>query len=389
MPLSNETLYTMMGRVRNTKPNAKAEQIRTWINDAIRDVINTRTYWADLNVRGIISIPAAYATGVIGTQTGSNLVLGGGTTFFPISDVVNTSLTDDVTETGYFEVPLGNMQNVQEDGVLLVDAGSPSQEAVPILRVTATTFTGKFQFTHNAGAPVTESSLTGLQFRAGYNYPIFTVLAVIDQNTLLLDNQWGGPPLNAAPYQIVKMYVTISSKLRKMLDAVDQEQGWPLDLTTYTWQLLNSIDPQRSDTSDPRTLVPYSPSYAGNQQWEIWPASATPRQIAILYTKQWPELVDPTDIPPNFLEPTIFTNLAASTALATKLTAKDEWYDPRAADRLEKMAAGQLTSAMNNDEDRQVRDYQNLRNSLFPGTSYNWLQNHPYGADWGFGINSF
>jgi hypothetical protein len=382
MPLVNEKLYRMIGRVRSIKPNAKPESIRTWINDAIRDVINTRTYWADLLVTGIISVPNLYNTGTISTVTGSPLILGGGTTFFPVSDVVNTTLQVSVTEPGYLEVTPASMTGIVEDGSLLVDTvGSGIQEAVPILRTTPSTFTGKFQYAHPLGVPATQSSLVGRQWRAGYDYPIFTVIAVIDANTLMLDNPWGGPPLNSAKYWVYQIYYTLDSKIRKLLDAVDQQQGWPLDLLTYTHTTLNTIDPQRSDQSDPRALVPFRPTFSGNQQWELYPAPDCARQIAYLYSKQWPELLDDNDVPPSFLEPTIFTNLAASAALRTKISEKDPWYLPNEAMTYEKLAAAQLMNATGADEDRQVRDYQNIRQSLLGSRSFNWYQSHALGAD--------
>lgn len=377
MPLVNEDLHRMIGRVRNIKPNAKPEAIRTWINDAIRDVINMRTYWADLLVTGIISVPDLYNTGLISTTRGSNLVLGGGATFFPVADTANTTLQTEVTEPGILEVTPASMAGIAEDGSLLVDSiGSTVQEAVPILRVTGASFTGRFKHPHPLGVPVTQSSLVGRQFRAGYDYPIFSIIAVIDANTLMLDNPWGGPPLTSAKYWIYQIYYTLDSKIRKLLDAVDQQQGWPLDLLAYTHTTLNTIDPQRSDQSDPRALVPFRPTLSGNQQWELYPAPDNARQIAYLYSKQWPELLDDSDIPPSFLEPTIFTDLACSTALGTKIGERDPWYLPNDSVRYERLAAAKLVSATNNDEDRQVRDYQNIRQSLLGSRSFNWDQSH-------------
>jgi hypothetical protein len=375
MPLTNENLYTMIGRVRSAKPNAKPEQVRTWINDAVRDVINARTYWADLLNSSVVSIPDAYAAGVASTTTGSVIVPGTATSW-PVSDVVNITILDEIPEPGYIEVNCSSVTGLAVDGILLVDAGTPAEEYVPIFRVSPSTFIGKFANVHPAGVTATQSSLVNRQLRMGYNYPIFTVIAVKDPQTLVIDNPWGGPAVTSVPYQIILMYTILDSKIRRLLDGVDQQQGWPLDFDAYTFSMINTLDPQRSDNGDPRTIVPFAPSLAGNQRWEIWPSSGTARQLAYVCTRQWPEMVSMTDIPPPFLEPTIFVNLAKSSALGTKLSKDDDWYMPKDAERWERMAAAQLTQAMNNDEDRNIRDYQALKRSLFGVRSYNWQQNH-------------
>lgn len=374
MPLSNDSLATLAGRVRNHKPNAKPEQVRTWLNDAIRDVINARTYWADLLTPFVIACPGAYTAGLVGTVTGSRQVSGTGTSW-PVSDVVNTTLGESVNQPGVVEIALTSMLNVQEDGILLVDVGA-AQEAVPILRVTPYAIQARFNNVHAAGALVTQSSLAGLQFRIGRNYPYFTVMAIVDGSTLLLDNPWGGPPLSGQTYQILKMLYHMHARMRKPLDVVDQQQGWPLDLNAYSITIVNQIDPQRSDTGDPRTMFPHTPSPSGNMRWEVWPAPTSARQIACILSLQWPEMVDLNDVPPPFLEATIFSDLAVSTALATKLGPQDAWYLPKDSIRWEQQAAAKLTQAMNNDEDRNVRDYSIMRNSTFGRMNFNWHQSH-------------
>lgn len=378
MPLSSDNLASLTGRVRNAKPNAKGEQVRTWLNDAIRDTINARTYWADLLLPYIIACPSAYSTGLITTANGSATVAGAGT-LWPVSDVVNTTLGQDVFEAGVAEVSLASMAGVAEDGILLVGAGA-NQEAVPILRVSATTIIGRFQKTHATGDAVTQSSLAGRQLRISRNNPIFTVMGIVDPSTLLLDVAWGGPALVGAAYQVLKMYYHVHSRLRKVLDAIDQQQGWPLDLESYSVTVVNTIDPQRTDTGDPRTMFPHTPSPSGNMRWEVWPAPTSARQVSAILSLQWPDMVDLADTPPPFLEPTIFSDLATSTALATKLGAKDDWYLPRDSVRWEQQAAAKLTQAMNNDEDRNVRDYSIMRRSIFGRFNMAWHQSHSISA---------
>lgn len=380
MPLHSDTLHTMMGRLKQVKPNAGAEAIKTWLNDAVRDTINRRTYWADLGYRGVISIPDAYATGTIATTRGSAVVAGSGT-LWAIGDIVNTTMVDSVAGGTYEDVALASMAGIAEDLILTVDAGNPQQEMVPITRVNSDTITALFRNPHNAGTTVSVSSLAGLQLRTGSSYPIFTVLGVTSATELLIDNQWGGPALAGVAYQIIKMYTSLVSNIRRLDFAVDQRQGNPIDVTRLTQSILQVIDPQRSNTSsDPASLVPMSPSPSGNQQWEIWPASTSSRQLPYLCSRQWPLMENLSDVPPPFLDPVLFVRKAMAEALRTKIPVgpkkEDPWYDLKAADVRERDYEQLLATAMNNDEDRHTHDYQINVRSMMGMMSGTWNQSH-------------
>ena len=155
MPLFHETLYHLRGRVLNAKPNAKPESVRMWLNDAIRDVINARTYWADLLVLNVLSVPLLTTSGSVSTTLGSS-VLTGSLTNWPVGDVVNTTLSQAVIDTGNQEAVPVSMNGITDDSILWIDIGALA-EAVPVYKAGSTSFIGKFQFTHAVGAPVLQS----------------------------------------------------------------------------------------------------------------------------------------------------------------------------------------------------------------------------------------
>jgi hypothetical protein len=230
----------------------------------------------------------------------------------------------------------------------------------------------------------------GQQFRTGYQYPIFTILAVPTPTSLILDSPWGGLPLTNVSYYILGMYFSVlassvNANVRKIIAAVDQCQGIPLN-TSMTQEELNIRDPQRSDNSDPLAFASRGPSASGFMQWEIYPAPTSARQIAFLAALQWPELIDDEAIPPPFLEPTIFTNKAISMALSTRLSKDDVFFDPKLADRYERLAKEDLVQAMNSDEHLAIQDFSNQLESLCgPGANSTfWLKHDPAQLAWSF-----
>jgi hypothetical protein len=391
MAFTSENLYSMIGRVQAVRPSLGRERYRQYINDAIRWVINKRPYWVDLRKSGIVSVPNQTITGTISIATGSKQVVGVGTGW-PTNDIVNTTLAEPVTAPGGFsEVQLTSVLGLQPDGVLYIDGGTPSAEAVPINLIKGNSVVGLFQFAHNAGATAVQSSLVGQQLRTGYQYPVFTILAVPTPTTLLIDSPWGGLPLVGVNYYIMGMYYSIlassnNANIRKIVAAVDQQQGIPLD-TDMTQEELDIRDPQRSDNSDPIAFASRGPSAAGFMQWEIYPGPTSQRQIAFLASLQWPEMITDDSLPPPFLEPTIFTNMAASKALSTRTSKDDPFFDPRLAKDYERWAKEDLIAAINADETLAIQDYKNQYASLLGGPGENsafWLRHEPSQLDWSF-----
>jgi hypothetical protein len=381
MALTSETLFSMVGRVNDARAEFGDSRCRQAINDAVRWAINKRPYWVDLRKTGVVSVPNQTNTGTINLNTGSNLVTGAGMTW-PTNDIVNTTLAEPVVSPGGFDkIALASVSGLQPDGVLLIDQGNPNQEYCPVYLVEGLSITTKFQFAHNIGATVTQSSLVGQQLRTGYEFPVFTVMAVPTPTTLLIDSPWGGPPLTNWFYYILGMYYSVlassqNQNIRKIVTCIDQQQGIPLD-TGMTQEELNMTDPQRSDNSDPIAFVSRGPSAAGFMQWEIYPAPTCGRQIAFLCSLQWPKMTDDESIPPPFLEPTIFTNKAISLALATKLSKDDPFFDPKLAAWYERLALEDLNQAMASDENLAIQDYNQQSSNLFgPGQNSTFWMRH-------------
>lgn len=375
MPISTDNLHTMLGRVKDAKPNVPMEQARTAINDAIRGCINMRTYWADLGSREIVSVPDVVSVGTVSVATGSRLAIGSGTAW-PTSDIVNTVLSNDIQGGGYDRATLADITGVTTNSILLLDQGTPAEESVAVVRIDGNDVTAQFAYAHNATCTVRASSYSGRQLRLGRGAPVFTIRSVPTSTTLELDNAWGAGALTGLSYQILLMYVTIHPQFRRFHSVLDQKSGRPLNFLSISKSLLSQMDPQRSSTGDPRNLVDHIPSASGNMQWEIWPSPTSSRQIDVFFSKQWPELVNPQDIPPPFLEATIFTDLASASVLQKRVGVKDPYFDPKLAANYYQIGKSKYELAVNNDEDRHSMDYQHHLGMISSSHDYNWMQSH-------------
>jgi hypothetical protein len=71
-------LGQMVGRVAHWNYDAPITEIRKWINDSYRDIINSRS-WNGLKIRGQLTVPNIYSTGTVTLTLGSQTVVGTGT----------------------------------------------------------------------------------------------------------------------------------------------------------------------------------------------------------------------------------------------------------------------------------------------------------------------
>lgn len=377
MAYYNYTAYELVGRIKQAKRSAPPQLCYQLINDVIRRIVGSRPYWSELIYRGIISVPNPYSTGTVSLTTGSPLVSGVGTAW-PVNDAVNRVIPGGVSDVGYQEVVPDNMTGITADSILLVDPGTPSQETVPVIRVTAASFTGNFQFTHPPNIVIQQSSLAGLQFRASNNSPVYTVLSVRDAVTLELDNIWGGPAQATQQYRILKMYANMKPTHKDFLDVVDQQQPFKLKFHMPQSQV-NAWDPQRSSTGDPRCLVDLGANVNGNPQYEIWPSPTTARQISFIAYAGWPKLVAPSDPGPWFIDAAVIINGAIGEALMLNLGSevkKDPWFLPQLAMKYDERYARSLAVAVNEDESKAIKMYEGYYNDVFGGSGTAYYMSH-------------
>lgn len=376
----SETLYSMVGRIRHVKPNASPAHCQIWINDVIRMLQDYRSFWSDTMRRGIISLADVVNIGTVTTTLGSNVVTGSGTAW-PVSDLVNTTLYQEVRGPGNMDAFPASMAGIGYDTQLLIDYGTPSQEVVAVLAQSPTTFHARFAFPHPAGATITASSLAGRQFRVQHSYPVFGITAVVDPQTIWLELPWGAKGQSGLPYQILTLWISAPAGFKKWIGIVDQVQGVPLDFNQSS-NYLDIRDPQRTALGDPECLAFKGPSASGNMQYEIWPGVTTGRQLSTLYCVAWPELRDRNDHPPFFIAPKVITDGATAIALKTKVSEKDPFFDLRLAKEYDAEFEKGKMAAINADDSRALTELQDwlsisgLRGRFGLGMGANFWQSH-------------
>lgn len=360
----SETLASMIGVIKGTKPNVSPEMCRAWINQAIRSVMDRRPYWSGLVTRGVLALPDPYIAGTATMTRGSTTVTGNGTAW-PLNDWVNTTLTQALQRPGYAVVTPASMVNITSDSVLLIDAGAAEQEIVPVVDIRPTGFIAKFAYNHPQNAPVYASSLSGLQLRLGLFDPTFTVRAVTSATSLVIDMPWSYTDSVGAAYSIRKIYTCLAPDVKELMNVWDPVQPHELELHVPLARLLVE-DPQRSQVGPPRALIDLGANENGNMQYEIYPSSYTARQLPYLYFRQWPDLRSPDDRPPHFINPNVWIWGALSKALRTKVNMQDVWYDPKTADYYELMFQQEWQEAAKADDSKLAQaftyDYGHGRN---------------------------
>jgi len=77
---TQDNLGRMLGRVMQWNPDAPTTEIRKWINDTYRSILDIRK-WTGTKIRGQVTVPNVYSTGTVQLTLGSPNVVGFGTNF--------------------------------------------------------------------------------------------------------------------------------------------------------------------------------------------------------------------------------------------------------------------------------------------------------------------
>lgn len=383
----SDNLFTLRGRVLRARPNIDPILVRDFLNDRLRQLLDSRTMWADLLTPGILSFPAPTVTqydansnpiDTVALTYGSDVVAGTGTTW-PVSDVSNTTLSAGVTEIGYVEATPAAMTGITANSFLYVDSAGTDPEVVPVVEVTPTTFIAKFAYTHSAGATITQSSLANLQLKLNASYPVFTVAAVTATDSLILTLPWGGPSITGQTYAIKLMYTILATDLKSIEAMKDEQSGFPVRL---------HVPLEEANFRDPRrTLVSGNPWYAlldlganaqGNMVYEVWPAPSEARQFSYYYNRQWPDMVKDDDRPPPFINPSVLFYGALADAKRHRVEKNDPFYDPQMAQEYEMKFLMGVEDAKNADEAKCLKAMKNpWWEGMLPGGYDSYQLNDP------------
>lgn len=366
----------MVGRVLSIKPPLPPTLATDFVNDSIRVLMDRKPNWSGLIKFKSIYVPPILNTGTVSMVQGSDNVTVSGTTW-PVSDVVNTTIPATIARTGLQVVVPASMDGIDVDTLLYVDsAGTP--EIVAVKSITSTSFTARFVNFHNPGCTITSSSLSGRQLKLGATYPIFTINAVTSTTTMTISQKWLAADLSNG-YQIARLYYTIDPGLKSLISMVDQSQGIPPLGVNMPVQYLDRVDPQRTATGYPQVFASKGSDANGNMQYELWPSPQSARQLTCTYVQQPAPMVADDDFLPDFVNPSVVFQYAASMAWGTKIGTDDIYFDPQISRMHYDLFERGFSEMCKADDEKSANGVQwsNQWNGI--GGS-NWNQNHSIDA---------
>jgi hypothetical protein len=312
-------------------------------------MIQDRRMWGGLLVRGQISTPAIYSTGAIQVVNGSATVTGTGTAW-PVSDHVDTTLSDAITDTGILQdITPASMTNINAGDWVLVDGGLGTQEIILVVSTTATTFRANPSTAHSAGATVTKSSFVRRQFReTSGKGQYYNIMAVVDDSTLILDLTFGGASLTSTSYKILQAYWSMEPDLRMIWSIVNHQNGWRIKFNLPA-EALNNYDVWRTATGFTTKMVDYVPDEIGRFRYEFYPPPTTAQSFPYLAYRTVRDMIDDEDTPPPGIPSHCIVHGAIADALRWGRRDSD-YYDPNTAEKYEQMYERDLNNAMMADD---------------------------------------
>ena len=380
MPQYSATLQSMQSRVLLQRPGLDRNLAQAFLNERLRQAIDRKPNWSGLLQRTVLSIPTAYTAGTINVTTGSANVVGVNTNW-PVSDVINTTITEAIKAPGVYWVTPASMVGFTQDTVLYVDAGGPYPEVVPILDTLNGHVRCPFAFVHDAGFTATMSSLANLQLRLNSINPPFSINAVTSPTSLILDNSWGQASFTGMSYQALLMYTSFGAPVKELVVVNDPVQQITLRLQV-SQEELNQYDPNRTATDSPQCIASLGPNLNRNMLWEIYPPQHTAWQLNCLMHIQAPELRLPSDMPPPFLNSNVLVMGALADAFRTPCPRppdnKDLFFSLENAAEYERRFDQAVIECMNSDEGLYQRAFSWNYSQTFGGMSMgsSWLQSH-------------
>lgn len=173
------------------------------------------------------------------------------------------------------------------------------------------------------------NALIGFQFRAGFTFPWSTINNVNAlAQTLTLDTPFGGRTITGG-FQIQSVYITLGSNIKAISWAVNQQQGWPLEVNVPV-ETINVFDPWRQSLGWSTIWATRPPTPQGSYQIEVWPTPYQAQVFPFEAHMQAPDMVLDTDCPPPFIRSDLIVTRCIADALVFG-GRSSKYYDPSTA----------------------------------------------------------
>lgn len=228
------------------------------------------------------------------------------------------------------------------------------QIVVPSVYSTGTaTFTlGSAQVTGIGTAWTTD--MVNRQIRQGFSTGWYNIQSVDPTNqTLTLDLPWGNQSASGG-YQIVQTWVSPGPNIKRILEMVNQRQGWRMKMD-MPQAVANYFDTWRVTTGWTFLCLNKEPRADGSPVYELYPAPTFQQCFPYLAYVQPPDLKEDADYPVTFVRSDILVLEGIKEALLYR-GKSSRYYDPQTAAVKAKEFQEELFKMSLNDDNQYPKD---------------------------------
>lgn len=199
-----------------------------------------------------------------------------------------------------------------------------------------------------------DQTMVNMQIRAGFYTGWYNIKSVETATSLTLDLPWGNPTANNSGYQIVQTWVSPGPNIKRILECVNQRQGWRM-ITDMPQAVGNQYDTWRVTTGWSFMLLNKEPRADGSPVYEIYPAPTFQQVFPFLAYVQPPDLQNDTDFPVTFVRSDILVLAGIKDALLFR-GKSSRYYDPQTAGAKAREFDMELNKMALNDDNQYPKD---------------------------------
>jgi hypothetical protein len=221
------------------------------------------------------------------------------------------------------------------------------------------------------------TALIGQQFRVGFTYPYQTIFNVNEALQQLTVSVPFGGATTVGGYNIIEAYVTLGANAIKLAWAVNQQQGWDMNVDLPV-EWINKKDVWRQSLGWSTLLAARAPTPDGQYQLEVWP---TPYQQQVFPWEgyiQPPDMANDDDSPASFIRADLIMSKVIAEAKVAIRSSKH--YDAYASKRKDDEFNRKMETMENSDNQMDQRDvtwnYGEETGEVGFGPGATWAQSH-------------
>ena len=222
----------------------------------------------------------------------------------------------------------------------------------------------------------TNGIVAGMQLRCGFSTGFYNIKSVDNDSQVTLDLPWGNPTQVSSGYSIMKVWVTLGYNIKRVLEIVNQRQGYRL-YTDLPQAILNRYDVWRTNTGWTWGLFPKEPTADGQPQFEMYPAPTFQQAFPFLGYVQPPDMVADTDFPAPFIRTDALVLPPIANSLVFRGPKENKYYDLATAKLKMQEHEARYKEMSDADDSLYPKDYQWDYNK-WPYSKHGtlWLQSH-------------